>query len=223
MSYVVLSQQQLSAVKKRRKKRIFWMCFAAAIVGIVVLCASWWKRMNKQLAEYAQIQATSRTTFVVNQAVCDVLQSCTYNDFVTAERNTDGEIVALSANMTNVNNLALQTSVATQTKLAQTDNDVQVRLGTVSRIPLFTDCGPILNAKFLPASAVTSELSSEFISAGINQTIHRIYINVRTINRIVVAGHTQEVELNTPILVCECLIVGKVPQTYFNGNLFAQK
>ena len=101
MSYVVLSQQQLSAVKKRRKKRIFWMCFAAAIVGIVVLCASWWKRMNKQLAEYAQIQATSRTTFAVNQAVCDVLQSCTYNDFVTAERNTDGEIVALRANMPN--------------------------------------------------------------------------------------------------------------------------
>ena len=223
MSYIVISRQQFTVDKKKRRKLVAKICVFGVIVGIVCILCGWWNHLNRELAIYSRSQAVARTTLAVNQAVAVTLKDCTYDSFVTTRMNSDGDIVALSANVVNVNSLALKTSIATQNKLNQIDKQVSVRIGTLSKIPLFTDCGPLLFVDFVPIGSVRSDFSSEFISAGINQTVHRIYINIRTTNKIVVAGHTENMEITTPVLVCESLIIGKIPQTYFGANLFEEK
>ena len=57
---------------------------------------------------------------------------------------------------------------------------------------------------------------SFFQSAGINQTLHKIYIDVYADVSIVTPIDQPTIQVKAEILVCENLIVGKIPQTYLN-------
>ena len=57
---------------------------------------------------------------------------------------------------------------------------------------------------------------SFFQSAGINQTLHKIYIDVYADVSIVTPIDQPTIQVKAEVLVCENLIVGKIPQTYLN-------
>ena len=59
---------------------------------------------------------------------------------------------------------------------------------------------------------------TEFQSAGINQTIHKIYVIVLLSVTVALPASEISVETQSEILVCENLIVGKVPNTYLGVN-----
>ncbi len=70
-----------------------------------------------------------------------------------------------------------------------------------------------------PVGTVNCSFVSTFEAAGINQTLHRVYINVESVvDLIIPTAHTQVVT-TTPVLLCESIIIGKVQQTYLQGGL----
>ena len=56
--------------------------------------------------------------------------------------------------------------------------------------------------------------STEFESAGINQTRHKIYLSLRTTVRLVIPSGARQVSLGSQVLIAESIIVGEVPQSY---------
>jgi len=55
---------------------------------------------------------------------------------------------------------------------------------------------------------------------GINQTKHSIYLNVVADISIVMPSRTENFAVMTQVLVGECVLVGKIPETFFQGDLF---
>lgn len=54
------------------------------------------------------------------------------------------------------------------------------------------------------------------MAQGINQTIHRIYLNVTCKVNILTPFKDMEEEIINQVLLLENVIVGRIPETYYN-------
>ena len=91
-------------------------------------------------------------------------------------------------------------------------------MGSITGSHILEGAGPNINVKTIPVGSVTAEFTSEFESAGINQTRHKIYLKVRAEISIVVPSQAKSVEVIVPVLVSENIIVGQVPEYYLHNE-----
>ena len=78
--------------------------------------------------------------------------------------------------------------------------------------------GPNIPIKISTIGNVETELVSQFSHAGINQTLHRIYLDVNCKVTILTPFDTIEENITNQVLIAEAVIVGEVPSTYYNLN-----
>ena len=63
---------------------------------------------------------------------------------------------------------------------------------------------------------VETDLRSEFTAQGINQTLHRIYLQVKCKLEILTPFQDVSKEITNQVLLMENVIVGHIPDTYYN-------
>lgn len=220
MRYIVVDKA--AKLKRRRKivQKIAAIFTAMVIVALAIALWVYWKSMTPTILDIAQVQVKAQTTQAVNEAVLSVLQGVDYADFVTVEKNSQNEVVLITANSNSVNQLARNASIVTQGKINTLfQQAISIPLGTLSGIPLLSQLGPDVNIVIDPVGTVQCSFVSHFETAGINQTLHRIYLNVSSTVDVIIPSSHQVVQIDTPILVCETVIVGKVPDTFLQGGL----
>lgn len=59
-------------------------------------------------------------------------------------------------------------------------------------------------------------LKSEFSSSGINQTLHRIYLQIECEVSILTPFRTIDEKIVNQVLIAEAVILGTTPNTYYN-------
>lgn len=75
---------------------------------------------------------------------------------------------------------------------------------------------PSIKVAMERAGSIDSRIDSEFTSVGINQTLHRIYLNLKCSIGILTPFKTVTKDVYSKILLTETVIVGEVPSTYYN-------
>ena len=68
----------------------------------------------------------------------------------------------------------------------------------------------------LTDGTVETDLKSEFKEAGINQTLHRIYLEVKCNVNILTPYSTIKETIVNQVLLAEGVIIGNIPNTYYN-------
>lgn len=221
MPYVVVSKNQV--VRKRRKflRSIGLVLFLLFIAAIVLAINIYWRSTIPTLIEITQAKVSAQTVLVVNEAVSTAMVQCTdTSQLLSIERDADGNVVLLTSNTTEVNKLARYTAILSQQRLDQlAKEEIEIPFGTISGIPLFSEMGPDITITVTPIGAVNCTFTSTFESVGINQTLHRMYINVSCKIDLIIPTAHHTIYPNIPILVSESVIVGKVPTTYLQGGL----
>ena len=81
---------------------------------------------------------------------------------------------------------------------------------------LFSGIGPNIKIRVMPAGTVTTEFKTEFLSAGINQTRHRVYVSVVCHMRVVAPFASDNVVVDNSVTVAETILIGEVP-SYYQG------
>ncbi len=66
----------------------------------------------------------------------------------------------------------------------------------------------------VPLGSAQADFGSSFASVGINQTIHKISLNVRAEVSILLSGESIGAQIETQVDVAETVIVGRVPDSY---------
>ena len=61
-----------------------------------------------------------------------------------------------------------------------------------------------------------TDLKSEFTAQGINQTLHRVYLEVKCRVNILTPFQDIEKEITNQVLLVENVIVGRIPEIYYN-------
>ena len=212
------------ARKKRRKRR-------RRIILIALLCLSVWlffyfqRNVTRVLISISEATMRASTTVAVNDAVYYTLSDeMRYEDLVTLTRDDKGNITAVSANPLKINKIARDTASISQSNLKNLSlNGIPVPLGALTGIEAFAGLGPNIQFRIIPVSSVSCDFSSTFESVGINQTKHSIYLNVIADISIVMPSRTENFAVLTEILVGEWVIVGSIPDTYLQSDIFGGK
>ena len=165
--------------------------------------------------------ATARTSNAVNRivvaAVNDAVDSgrIDYEQLVDFDKDADGHVTALRSNMAAFNRL--QASIAddiVQRMAEVSSTDLAIPIGTLTGSPLLAGRGPCLRVRMQSVGTATARFDNQFSSAGINQTRHRIILDVDVHVSILLPGLTTYTKVSNEISVAETVIVGGVPETY---------
>ena len=78
--------------------------------------------------------------------------------------------------------------------------------------------GPAVKIQISSIGTVETDLRSEFKSQGVNQTLHRLYLEVKCRVNILTPFKDIEKEITNQVLLLENVIVGKIPEKYYNFN-----
>ena len=63
---------------------------------------------------------------------------------------------------------------------------------------------------------VETDLRSEFTAQGINQTLHRIYLNLECEVTILTPYDSINEKIDNQVLIAESVIIGNIPASYYN-------
>ena len=97
-------------------------------------------------------------------------------------------------------------------------NEIGLPLGSLILPELFSGTGPKLPIKVLSISSSDADFRNDFSAAGINQTSHRIMMDVTITMTVLTPVGTESVTVTSGVVVAETVIVGHVPDSYVNVN-----
>lgn len=191
-----------------------WLVAAAVMCAAVRLteCA-----LRPVLAAAARYQVRSQVTAAVEQWAARDLQErgVDYSDFVTITRNEAGEITALSADMARLNLLRAELSAHLLERLEDSQLELTIPVGSLLPLEPTWARGPELHLRALALGTASAEFESEFTSAGINQTRHRLWLELSVPVTVLLPGGGEELTVDSRLCVAETVIVGRVPRTWF--------
>ena len=211
--------------KRRRRRRIFLAVLLTLLFLCLLLFFYFQRNVTRVLISISEATMRASTTVAVNDAVYYTLQDgLRYDDLVTVERDESGAITAVSANALKINKIARDTASISQSNLKNLSlNGIPIPLGALTGIEALAGLGPRIHFRIIPVSSVACDFTSTFESVGINQTKHSIYLNVIADISIVMPSRTENFAVTTEILVGESVLVGKVPDTYLQTDIFGEK
>lgn len=76
--------------------------------------------------------------------------------------------------------------------------------------------GPGVKIRISSIGNIETNLNSEFTSQGINQTLHRIYVDISCNVKVLTPFKDIERKITNKVLLAENVIVGNIPDTYYN-------
>ena len=191
-----------------------WLVAAAVMLCAVRLTEH---ALRPVLSAAARYQVQRQVTAAVEQWAAQDLQQrgVDYSDFVTITRNEAGEITALSADMARLNLLRAELSAHLLERLEDSQLELTVPVGSLLPLEPTWARGPELHLRALALGTASAEFESEFTSAGINQTRHRLWLELSVPVTVLLPGGGEELTVDSRLCVAETVIVGQVPQTWF--------
>jgi len=201
-----------------------WMYRLAALLLVcVVLFASLRGKYRGVVEELAQTQVKNTTSDLTNDAIARQIAEGTiaYDRIVFFEKDLDGRITALKTNMSEVNRLKTDIlNIINDEILALDTSDIGIPLGSLFLPELLSGKGPAIPVHILSIRNSDANFVSHFSQAGINQTLHRLNMEVSIDVSVLVLGHTTSFTMTSEVVVAETVIVGDVPQTFLQtgGN-----
>lgn len=123
----------------------------------------------------------------------------------------------ISANVITINEIISDIPVKIQEELAKEQNNkFYISMGSFTGSRLLSGRGPKIEIKMNAIGNLDTDLRSEFTQAGVNQTLHRIYLQVDCKVIILMPFNTVEEKIVNQVLLAEAVIVGTTPDTYYN-------
>lgn len=201
-------------VKKINKKRVLFLIIAIFILFILLLYF-FDSRVTPSVLQVSEMTVRAKTTEIVNKTSIDLFnEEFKYNDMIIVEKDSQNNINLIRVNTVKLNELTSKLSIECNKQLQQMgDVGVDVPIGWISENSAFYNLGPTIRVKIEPIGNLKATYESKFESAGINQTRHKIYLNLTSTVRIIVPMHSQNIEVECQIPVAETILPGKIPST----------
>ena len=91
--------------------------------------------------------------------------------------------------------------------------------GAALGLTLLAGSGPRIPISIVPVGSVQTDFETEFEACGINQTRHKVYLQLSASIRIVIPTGAKTTNVTANMLVAESIIVGKVPESFVGYRL----
>ena len=198
-----------------RGRFFFWA--TALFLVLSALCWAALAHMKPILTNLAVAHVSNTVNRIVAASVSEAINSgvIDYDTLVLLEKDEYGHVTALRSNMGEVNRL--QTAIADDILQRISDvpmSELSIPMGTLTGSALLAGRGPSLHVRMQAVGSTAASFRNEFTAAGINQTKHRIILEVDVSMSILLPAFTTSTNISNEIAVAETVIVGSVPETY---------
>jgi len=186
------------------------LALAAAVVGLCVILD---RRVAPQVQALAGIAAEQQAAAAVSAAVEQVLtdERVTYERLVGYSDNGDG-LRSIQTDAVEINLLRGKINDAVEKAVNLRRGRLKLPLGALLGSSLFAGAGPNVTVPLAMAGSALSDIRSELSGAGVNQTVHRILMDLRVTLSVILPGGTVDNEIELTVCLAETVIVGEVPQ-----------
>ena len=212
------SGHKKNKLSSRKKAFCIAVVLLAALIAVTVYLQ---KNVAGILYDLSEASIRAMTVAAVNEAVSETLSGAEYASFVTVRYDDSGRIVAIESNSLKVNLFARTTASVSMSKISDAAAEgIQVPLGAFTGIEYLAGFGPKVTFRIISIGSVACSFRSSFASAGINQTLHSVYLDVEAAVSVVMPSGTRDVVTVTEVLAAESVIVGEVPEAIFGTDIF---
>ena len=172
----------------------------------------------------SETQVRNSTSDLINDAIDRQIETgnIQYDRMVYFEKDINGRITALKTNMSEVNRLKTDVINLINDEILALDNtDLGIPFGSVFLPEFLSGRGPQIPVNILSIRNSEAAFSSSFTQAGINQTLHQLIMEISVDVTVLVLGQTDSFTVASQVVVAQTIIVGNVPDTYFqNGGTY---
>ncbi|WP_244835221.1 sporulation protein YunB [Clostridium sp. BJN0001] len=200
--------------KRKKTGRLKKFIIFILIISIINLIFYFFDaRVLPHVADVSETIAQSKTIDIINETSVEILNDdFNYDELVKISRDDTGKINLIQSDTAKLNKIASSLAIKTNEKLRKMkDIEVNVPLGWSTDKGMLFNIGPKINVAIEPVGNMNITYESDFESAGINQTRHKIYFNVEAKVRVMLPFKSRETTINTQIPVTDTIVVGEIP------------
>lgn len=200
-----------------KRKNYTYIKVILAIVSIIVifnmLIVFFDSRVLPTVVEISKIMAKTQTLNIINEKSMEILnEDFKYDEMIKIQKDNEGNINLIQADTVKLNYVAAKLANECNASLEDMkENTLEVPLGWTTSRSVFYRLGPNIKMHVEPIGNITTSYESKFESAGINQTRHKIYLNITAQIRLKLPLADQETTVTTQVPVSDTIIVGKIP------------
>ena len=204
--------------KKHRVKRtllIIILLFAAIGIAVWVFIS---KNVNPVILTISNERIRALSQDAVSRSVLEVMSGKNDEELISIVRDENNKIQSVEIDADTITSIAQDITITAQKKINDAGMDgIKIPLGSLSGVTLFTGLGPDVNIKIYLVGSTKTKITSVFSESGINQTLHRIYLDISGSVAVAVPGLPSTIETQTQVLMSEMIIIGEVPPTYLKA------
>ena len=210
--FINLNNKKYKSIQNKK-----FILFLSILIIILIIAKLSLEYINPMFNSLCALRAKGIATRIVNREAKASLENVDYNDLITIVRDSNGNITMVKANVISINKIASELTLEIQKALEdEKETTINIPAGSFFGYEIFYNVGPKIPVRLTSTGIVTTDFKSEFENSGINQTIHRIYLYTTCKVNIVTPIKTMSDEITNEVLVAETVIVGPIPETYYN-------
>lgn len=213
-------------VKKNRHinidfKKYLIIIIIIIIAGFISFIYTFDKIIAPTVLLVADSEMRAKTLDVINKNIAEVYtEKFDYENLINVEKDSSGAIKMLKADTIRLNELATEVAIKSQADIKEIGSiGVKMPIGYITKNNIMSYWGPSITVKMEPIGRVEVSYDSIFESAGINQTRHKILVDVKTNLKIILPLQSKEVEVVNQIPISDTVIVGEVPKSMWGSNI----
>lgn len=175
------------------------------------------RTVGPQLVSLAELEAKSMMAQKINEAMLEEFteQPVDGASLFELTKDADGKVVMVQTNTGAVNRLAASLTEKIQKRISGMEEErVEVPLGAIMGSSVFSQMGPSVSMRIVPLASAKVNYKTEFTTAGVNQTCHKLYLEIKCSSRLLAPFAREEIELHSRVLIAETIVLGDVPQSY---------
>lgn len=217
---------------KKRKRRFFKLLsvFLVLFFIISIITVVFFDRtLSYQLEVYSSKIAANMINSSISKSIIEEIDKSemSYESLIKIEKDTEGKVTCISADMMKVNLLKNRLDIAVSAFCSDnTYYEAKIPIGSLMNNSFLHAKGFDLSIKFKPIGKTATNMSGVFVESGINQTIYRISFDVDVDAAVVFPFRYIEIPIKVETVIAETVIVGDVPQSFthfdLNGDITSQ-
>lgn len=208
--------------RKRHRARRF---FLSLFITVFLLILLFNKQLYPHIKTLTEAEITNRMTACCSEIIGKILAEANiiYEDLISIQKNAEGEITALSADMALLNTLRYKIAQGLLSALRQGDIlSVSLPISNLFGILFLSGQGRSLSVNVQTASSMEAGFHATLKEAGINQTLHTVSFTMKMDLYYLLPIKTQKMTFTHSFCAAQTVIVGRVPDSLTQINRFGE-
>lgn len=202
---------------QKRKRSIGVLILIWGLFAIIMFLYYILHTVRPTFAALAENKARTLAIHTINQAISEKIaqENPAHDDIVLLEQNAENNVTALKANLSSISKLKSDLNLEIMNQLSHMDTKIlEIPLGSLLGNDIFAGLGPKISFQVLPYGTAETDITTNFIEAGINQTMLDVSVNVKADISVLMPTMCRKSTVQTNVPMMQTVIVGATPDSY---------